>query len=76
MEWAGAAGHGISIGEGQKWWSGKLGENFVHDNLHGWRELKLDPLPKEGGDRADPVRQITQEFAIVPHAAQQDTHLL
>ena len=37
----------------------KLGENFAHDNLYGGRELKLDYLPEEGGDRADPLEQVS-----------------
>ena len=39
VEGAGPVGHGVLVGEGQNWWSDKLGENFAHDNLHGWREL-------------------------------------
>ena len=75
MEGAGAVGHGVPVGEDKNWWSGKLGENFTHGNLHGERKLKLDSFPEEGGDRADPLGQVTQEFAIVPHTAWEGTHL-
>ena len=67
---------GGPVGLNQNWWIGKLGENFAHDILHGWRELKVDSLPEEGGDRSDPLGQVTQEFAIVPHTTQQGADLL
>ena len=73
---AGAVGHGIAVREDENGWSSKLGDNFAHDYFHGRRELKLDSLPEEGGDRADPLGQVTQEFAIVPHTAQQVVDLL
>ena len=41
-----------------------------------WRELNFDSLPEEGGDRADPFGQVTQEFAITTHTAQEGAHLL
>ena len=50
--------------------------NLVHNDPHGGRELKLDSLPEKEGHRADPLGQATQEFAIVPHTAQQGLHLL
>ena len=50
VEGAGAVGHGVPVGEDQNWWNGKLGENFAHDNLHGWRELNPDSLPEKGGE--------------------------
>ena len=62
--------------EDHSWWSGKLGENFALDNVHGGRELKLDSLPKKGGDQADPLGQVTQEFATVPNTTQQGVDLL
>ena len=46
VEGAGAVGHGVPVRKDQNWWSGKLGENFAHDKLHGGRELKLDSLPE------------------------------
>ena len=64
------------IGEGQNWWSSKLGDNFAHVTRHGGRELKLDSLSEEGGDRADPLGQVAQEFAVVPHTTHQGAHLL
>ena len=64
VEGAGAVGHGVLIGEDQNGWSSKLGENVTHDYFHGRRELKLDSLPEDGGDWADPLGQVTQEFAI------------
>ena len=48
----------------------------MHDNLHGGRDLKLDTLPEEVGDRAVPLGQVEQEFSTVPDTAQQGTHLL
>ena len=54
----------------------QVGENFAHDYFHGRRELKLDSLPEEGSDRADPLGEVTQEFVIVPHPAKQGAHLL
>ena len=74
VEGAGAVGCGVPVGEDQNWWSGKLDENFAHDHLHGGR--KLDSLPEEGGDRADPLGQFTQEFVIVPRTTQQGADLL
>ena len=75
LEGAEAVGHVVPFREDQNRWSGKLGENLAHDYFHGWRGIKLDSLPEEGSDRADPLGQITQEFAVLPHAAQQGTHL-
>ena len=47
-----------------------------HDNPHGGHELKLEPLPEEGGDRADSLEQVTQKFAIEAYTAQQGADLL
>ena len=73
---AGAIGYGVPAGEDQIWWSGKLGDNFAHKNLHSGRVIKLDSLPGEGGDRVDPLEQVTEEFAILPHTAHQGKDLL
>ena len=54
----------------------ELSENFAHNNLHGGRELKLESFPEEGGDRAYLLEEVTQEFSIVPHTAQQGADLL
>ena len=75
MEEEGAVGHDVQVEKDQRWWSGKPGEKSAHDSLQGGRELKLDVLPEEGGDQADPLGQVTQDFAIVPHTAQQGAHL-
>ena len=76
MEGAGAVGHGAPVREARNRWGGKLDENFAHDYFHGWRELKLDSLPEERGDRVDPLGLVAQEFAIIPHTAHDDAHLL
>ena len=64
VEEVGAVDYGVPVGEDQNWCSGKLDENFAHVCLHGGRELKVESLPEDGGDRADPLGQFTQEFAI------------
>ena len=44
VEGAGAVGYGISVGKRQKWCSDKLGENFVHDDVHDGVNSNLTPF--------------------------------
>lgn len=36
----------------------------------------LSPLPEKEGGRASPLREVTQEFKIVPHTTVQGANLI
>lgn len=73
---SGCIGHRIPFRDHENRKLNQLGNNCPHNNFHGWGKEELDTFLEEGGDEAETLREVGQEFSAIRSTTKEGTELL